>query len=583
MWVNRRAVESKIRLMLKMQAEKTLARTLGIGSFATSIFILWGVVSDPVNVTKHFLLGAVAVSTFVLASSSGFRLIWRDSKIPALITLFFIVFALSAVLNSGSPLEQNLYGTYGRNTGFMAYLFLSLIFVAALALRAKKSFELIIKALLAAGVINVVYSLWAWQVGDFVGWSNPYNTILGTFGNPNFVGAFLGIFVSVLFAFLLASGTVLWVRIVGGIIAVITFLEIEHSNAIQGIVVAAGGISIVLFFYIRSRFNSIIPTVAYSIFVVVSGAFAVFGALQKGPLTNLIYKTSVSLRGEYWNAGINMGREFPLTGVGMDAYGDWYRILRRDSALVLPGPGTVTNTAHNVNLDLFAFGGWPLFLAYIFIVVLASISIFKVIVRTKEYNWVFVSLAVGWICYQVQALISINQIGLAIWGWLLSGAVIAYEISTRHSIAENVDSKTCTKKFKAGYEGVNFSPQLLASIGLVIGSLLAVPPLSADMKWRNALQSGSVEVVEAALAPSYLNPENVNKYVQAVQLFESNQLPDYAYKYAMIAVEFNPNAFDAWKLLYYISKSTQADKDLALENMKRLDPKNPNVLDGPKS
>jgi hypothetical protein len=146
-----------------------------------------------------------------------------------------------------------------------------------------------------------------------------------------------------------------------------------------------------------------------------------------------------------------------------------------------------------------------------------------------------------------------------------------------------VDSKSGTKRFKAGYEGVNFSPQLLTSIGLVIGSLLAVPPLSSDMKWRNALQSGSVQVVEAALVPSYLNPENVNKYVQAVQLFESNQLPDYAYKYAKIAVRFNPNAFDAWKLLYYISNSTQTDKDLALQNMKRLDPKNPNVLEEPKS
>ena len=133
------------------------------------------------------------------------------------------------------------------------------------------------------------------------------------------------------------------------------------------------------------------------------------------------------------------------------------------------------------------------------------------------------------------------------------------------------------------YKGENFSPTLIASLGLVVGALLAVPPLSADMKWSTALKSGSVETVESALQPSYLNPANVNKYLQAIQLFESNQLPDYAYKYAKIAVEFNPDAFDSWKLLYYISKSTQADKDLALQNMKRLDPKNPNVLDGPKS
>jgi hypothetical protein len=210
------------------------------------------------------------------------------------------------------------------------------------------------------------------------------------------------------------------------------------------------------------------------------------------------------------------------------------------------------------------------------------ISIIKVLLRSKQYNWVFVSLTVGWICYQVQALISINQIGLAIWGWLFSGALIAYEISTRNSSTESADKKSSSKKFKSGYQGDNFSPQLLTSIGLLIGSLLAVPPLSADMKWRSALQSGSIQVVEAALVPGYLNPENVNKYAQAIQLFESNKLPDLAYKYAKIAVDFNPNAFDTWKLLYYISKSTQSDKDLALQNMKRLDPKNPNVLDGPK-
>lgn len=567
--------------MLKIQAEKTLARALGVGAFATSIFILWGVVTDPVNSTKHFLLGAVAISAFTLSVSTGFRLIWRDSKISVIVSVLFLIFALNAVLNSQSPLVQNLYGSYGRNTGFMAYLFLTLLFIATLALRAKNSFEFLIRALLATGLVNVMYSLWAWQIGDFVGWNNPYNTILGTFGNPNFIGAFLGIFVSVLVAFLLASGTKLWVRIVGGIVVLITFLEIEHSNAIQGIVVAAGGITLVLFFLIRSKFDSIIPTLTYLAFVVISGVFAVLGALQKGPLTDLIYKTSVSLRGEYWNAGINMGREFPLTGVGMDSYGDWFRLLRRDSALILPGPGTVTNAAHNVNLDLLAYGGWPLFLTYMLLITLALIAIIKVVLRSKGYDWVFVSLAVGWACYQVQALISINQIGLAVWGWLFSGAVIAYEVSTRVNAQDIPQKSGGGRKVKVGYQGENISPQLLASVGLVIGGLLAVPPLSADMKWRTALLSGNIQVVEAALIPSYLNPMNSNKYQQAIQLFESNKLPDYAYKYAKVAVQFNPNTFDSWKLLYYIANSTQADKDLALQNMKRLDPRNPKILDGP--
>ena len=66
----------------------------------------------------------------------------------------------------------------------------------------------------------------------------------------------------------------------------------------------------------------------YTLGVGILGFIALMGALQKGPLTKLIYKTSVSLRGEYWQAGWNMAKEFPLTGVGMDSYGDWYRRAR---------------------------------------------------------------------------------------------------------------------------------------------------------------------------------------------------------------------------------------------------------------
>ena len=568
---------------MNLAAEKSLTRTLGIGAFFTSIFILWGTVTDPVNVTKHFVLGTVAISAISLTLISRAQILWVHSKTLVVVAIVFLGFALNAVFNSESPFVQNLYGSYGRNTGFMAYLFLTLIFISALSLRLRKSFEFLIKALLLAGFVNVVYCLWAWQVGDFVGWSNPYKTILGTFGNPNFIGAFLGIFVSVLIAYLFSERKNLKILLPGVLALLISILEIEHSNAIQGIVVAAGGIALVFSFQIRSKFDSIIPLIGYVVFVVIAGVFAVLGALQKGPLTDLIYKTSVSLRGEYWNAGIAMGREFPLTGVGMDSYGDWYRALRRDSALILPGPETVTNAAHNVNFDLLAYGGWPLFLTYLVLLAWALVSIVRVMLRKKDYDWVFVSLAVGWICYQVQALISINQIGLAIWGWLLTGAVIAFEISTRSESVEVLDKRSNPNQVKSKYKGEIISPTLIASLGLVFGALLAVPPLSADMKWSAALKSGNLQTVESALQPSYLNPANVNKYLQAIQLFESNNLPDYAYKYAKVAVEFNPNAFDSWKLLYYISKSTQADKDLALQNMKRLDPKNPNVLDGPKS
>jgi hypothetical protein len=75
-----------------------------------------------------------------------------------------------------------------------------------------------------------------------------------------------------------------------------------------------------------------------------------------------------------------------------------------------------------------------------------------------------------------------------------------------------------------------------------------------------------------------MNPANSNKYSNAVQLLESSKIYDISLKYAQIGVKFNPDSFDAWRSLYYVSKSSPAEKALALENMKRLDPKNPNVL-----
>jgi hypothetical protein len=291
----------------------------------------------------------------------------------------------------------------------------------------------------------------------------------------------------------------------------------------------------------------------------------------------------VSLRGEYWQAGWNMGSDHPFTGVGFDTYGDWYRRARDTQALVLPGPNTVTNAAHNVPFDVFAFGGWPLFIAYLLILLLSVIAIIRVTLRTRKYDGVFVTLTTAWICYQLQSIISINQIGLAIWGWLFGGALIAYEVAMRpektEEPSEGVKIKQASvRATRPKTSETIFSSTLFAGIGAVIGFLIACPPYSADAKWRSALTSQNVQKVEEALTPGYLNPQNSFKYASAVQLLESSKLPDLALKYAKIGVEFNPNHFDSWKMLYFISKSSPEEKALALENMKRLDPNNPNVL-----
>jgi hypothetical protein len=568
--------------MLNSATEKTLSNILMLGSSFITVFVLWGSVTDPVNVTKLLALGGVAGAATTIVFSFGFSNLWKFHKVALVLILIFMATVINSVIQSAAPMYQLIYGAYGRNTGLVTYLLLTLLFVSAASLSNKNSFIRISYGLMAAGFINVYYSLWVTAFGDFIGWTNPYGNILGTFGNPNFVGAFLGIFATVLFAYLIKPDMSTPLRIGAGLTLLITFFEIKESHAIQGVVVGAGGIAVVGFYFLRSKFKSALVPAIYSLAISGLGVIAVLGALQKGPLTSLIYKNSVSLRGEYWQAAWNMAKEFPLTGVGMDTYGDWYRRLRDDQALINPGPNTISNAAHNVVLDQIAFGGWPMFIAYVAILILVIIAIVKVTIRSREYNFTFIGLATAWICYQVQSIISINQIGLAIWGWLLGGALIAYERATRVQSESGTHATTGISGAKRKTSQSSFvSAQMVAGVGAVVGLLIAVPPFSSDTKWKAALGSGSVEQIELALTPGYLNPQGSFRYASATQLFESNKLYDQAYKYAKIGVKFNPDFFDAWKMLYYIQKSTPEERELAKKNLLRIDPMNKNIFDVP--
>jgi O-antigen ligase len=558
--------------MLKLEIEKPVARLLAFGAPLISVFLLIDQVSDPVNVTKMVALSVIAFGLAAIVLFKGLSFVWTESKLAIIFALIFILAAISAVLNSASPLGQNFYGTYGRNTGLLTYLALTLVFIAALTLRRSDSFRNLLLGLLAAGLINVLYGGWTLVFGDFVSWNNPYNRILGTFGNPNFIGAFLGIFATVLVAFLLKPDTNLVVRIFGVFVLLVTFYQIKESLAVQGIVVSGGGIALVIFFYLRSRFASLAVPLVYLGAVAAVGFIALMGALQKGPLTSLVYKTSVSLRGEYWQAGINMGNSHPFTGVGMDAYGDWYRRARDAQALILPGPNTTTNTAHNVFIDIFAAGGYPLIASYLAIFILSLIAAIKLTLRSKEFSFIKVGLIVAWVCYQTQAIISINQIGIAVWGWVTGGALIACEISTR---GEPLGQVTKVKTQKTVKDDALISSQMLAGLGMVIGILIAIPPLSGDIKWREALKAQDLNLVEIALKPTYLSPSSSYLYTNAVQVFEQSELPDLSYRYGKLNVEFNPSNLDAWRLLYLLKNSSDQDRQDAKANLIRLDPLNP--------
>ena len=282
------------------------------------------------------------------------------------------------------------------------------------------------------------------------------------------------------------------------------------------------------------------------------------------------------MRGQYWLAGWNTGESHPFTGVGMDAFGDWYRRSRDPHALELPGVNVIVNAAHNVPMDMFAFGGWPLLLTYISLMGFAGIAAVRMIIRGKDFDPILAALVTAWAGYQLQSIISINQIGLAVWGWLLSGALIAYEKSTRvPAEIVGIEGKRIPKSQSP--KGQPPIPILIGTLSGIFGLVIALPPMVSDGKWRSAQLARTVVAIEETMAPSFYNLQNSAKYLTNIQTLEGSNLFDLSHKYALDAVAWNPEAFELWKVLYLLKNSTVDEKALALQNMKRLDPLNPDV------
>jgi O-antigen ligase len=572
--------------MLEKSTETVISRLFLIGIPLSTVFVLINVF-DTANAPKFFIVGALAGGVGTVALVFGRKLLWSQSRWLLLVALVFLLAAMNSVIQSSSPLSQNIYGVHARNTGFLTYLFLLIITLGATLINDQKTFRNLSVGMFTAGAANIVYGLIVIFYGDFLGWDNPNNYVLGFFGNTNFMGAFLGMFIAGALAWALGPNLKLWQRIGIILTSLLAFFVALKTVAVQGVVVTAAGIFIVGFYFVRSKTKGVALVSIYSFTGVIVGILAILGSLQKGPFAQFIYKSTVSIRGQYWQAGIEMGKANPFSGVGMDAYGDYYRPFRSIKATTTTiDPNTVTNAAHNVVIDFFASGGWPLLLAYLAILLIAFIALVKVTMRSRTYDPKFVAIASIWLCYQLQSIISINQIGLAIWGWVLSGALVAYERvtrpgtnSTENSVSTHLYGKSSGRKAnKVKNTEQVFTPQLVGGIGIAIGALLAVPPLTSDINLRSVTNPINLQTIDQQLKSGYFKPTNSFQLANAVVAFESRQAYDLAYTYARRAVEFNPNDFQAWRLLLSISKSSEQEKELAFETMKRLDPRNPQLV-----
>jgi O-antigen ligase len=515
---------------------------------------------DPINVPRFLaMLVFGLVGLFLLLGSKKELLGLRYRKV-LVASVGFIGWSLVALFVSKINLTEGFFGVTGRQTGFLAYLALIVLMVSAVLSSNANLQNKLVLLLVLAGLISGLYGVLQSVGGDPFEWINPYSPVFGFFGNPNFQASFMGMAAVAAVTLGLKSSERLMVRfgLLGFVL--LALFNIYRSKSQQGYLVFLAGVVVVGYLFVRGNSKLKKLSWLYLVASVVGFVAVLMDILQKSPWSSILYKESVTFRGDFWRAGWKMTLENPVFGVGLDGYRDHYRASRDLVTALRPGSDAMTDSAHNVFLDISSGGGFPLLVVYVFLVGLTIYSAIKVIRRSSGFDFGFAAVLGVWVAYLAQSVISINQLGLAVWGWVLMGSIIGYEINTREKIE--------VKSVKSAY------PTVAIGLGLIIGLGIGLPLMVADATFRSTVKAGDVIKIEASVRQW---PQSVTRMTLAAQILREGNLPERSIVIAREAVEFNPMNFEAWKELSLQQNATESERKQALEKMKKLDPFNPNL------
>jgi O-antigen ligase len=550
--------------------ENTLGRIIGWGLITTTLLVtpMWAL--DPINPSKMLVVVAVGFMCLGLLLADHKSVSWGNYKVVLGLIAAFIIWQLLITFFSGSEIYQQLFGTNGRNTGLITYFAFSLIFIASIITSSPNTIGRLNLVVFVVGSSSLIYGVVQSLGADPFKWAEQYSPVFGFLGNPNFQSSLLGILGVMTFAQFFLKELQIHFRALIGLYLLVTLYVIKETASQQGFLVLGLGIGVVVGLHLFQRSKTL--GIAYGLLSSLTFFVVLFGILNRGPLATFVYKDSVTYRGDYWRAGWNMTVDHPIFGVGMDSYGDWYRRSRTIEATLRRGPDSTSNAAHNVFLDISSYGGFPLLIIYVALMVLVVVSAVKVLKRQSGFNPAFAGVFGGWVAFQAQSIISINQIGLAIWGWVLSGLIIGYEINTRNVVI--VDSTV--KKGRVTSKPLQRSAESVLALftAFVLGVLVGMPPYLASTRYKSALETGNAIVIQDA---AYIWPIDSTRMIQVAIILNRNKLEANGLKVAVDATKRFPENYGVWATLNMMTTATTEQKAQALVQMKRLDPLNPDL------
>ena len=474
---------------------------------------------DPFNSAKLILL-LILDGWLVghLINSYRFKPV-RYRTLEFTVTVLVLIFILSLLVSTmlTDSLIVGLIGETQRRNGFLAYLGLAIILLYASRSLNISNIDKVYKIGIIVGVILSTYGVFQINGEDFIAWDNPYNSMISTLGNPNFASSMLAVLMLLGIYGTVLKSISLPFKMLSVYLLVLGSIAIIASDSRQGILVVF--FSVVFYLSTYSFIKNKLLGVLVTFISTVGAVFALLGMLQKGPLTSLLYKDSVSVRGYYWRAGLEMFKDSPLTGIGVDRYGAYFKEFREVGYPLKYGFEITSSNAHNTFIQLFATAGVFVGIAYLALVSLIFFSGLSLIRKCNpEDKKIVLGLLSTWVGFQAQSLISIDNIGISIWGWFLSGSILALKFSLHENSITNHDNNS--KLAKSNKVEINLL-QPVISISVLIPILIFS---TAVYRIENNLF-----ILKGISNPAF--PENREPVLQYANKVLDNSVADPFYKY----------------------------------------------------
>ncbi len=494
---------------------------------------------------------------FLVIILVDFNLMFRLTIAKPLIILLSLMMLnlLIILITSDAPFEQQIFGKTGRGLGLLTEFATIIFILATFKFIDLKQISSILGCLLVSSTISSLYSIFQFFGLDIFQWYTRTNGIIGTLGNPNFQGAFSALAIPASLFFINRSrGKIQFLSICSFLILA---FSIYLCQSTQGYILFIISVGVLILFLLKFKnFKAFLIFAFIGSILILLG---VLGMLNRGPLSNYLYKVSVQSRGEFWRTALSTFRGNPTFGVGLDSFGDYSQRYRSQTDAA--GINEFTDNAHNYFLNYAANNGIFFTILYLILVLMVFISFLKILKFQTDFNLSLIALFSVWLSFQAQSLISPGTIAMIVWNSIFSGAILGI-----------------FSKLKTNDEFFNLTKiHYVRPLGIFLAFLgvLVTYPLYKVDSWQLKSLNTKDALLGVKSATSY--PESTLRYSRiGVELLKS-ELWEQALIVGRSAVKFNPNSASAWALILANSRAPISERIIAKNEILRIDPFNEEI------